>query len=1213
MPEWTKEQQEAITDRDNNLLVAAAAGSGKTAVLVQRIIELILQDQVNIDEMLIVTFTQAAAGEMRERISRALLAELEMSEANGEYLRAQINLLNRASISTLHAFCKDVVRRYFHVIDISPNFRVGDATETDLMKLEALEELLENEYEKNSPDFLKLVEMFGGGRDDTPLQNLVLRTYEFIQSKPDPLAWLQARAGDFKMDLAEFAHCPWLQSLTRQLQIELTGALNLFNEAWVKAGLPMGPLAYQTALQTDLEIVAKLFAALNDSMAAFYEQLQQVRHPTLARAGKDIDTQLQDEVKGLRDQGKKVIKEIQSKILFQSPEEFCQDLNELYPSIEYLYQLVNAFTGGYKEKKADKGIVDFNDLEHFALAVLADPEIAGEYRRKYAYIFVDEYQDSNLVQETILNLIKRPNNIFLVGDVKQSIYRFRLADPSLFLDKYETFAKQSEGANRRLDLSKNFRSRPAIIDGVNDIFSRIMSPDFGEMEYDEKVYLCSGVVTPADLSEELSAPTLELILIDKNSSSPAAEEPADEDEAGEIGDVEVEARIAVERIKELYGQRFYDTTLGCYRPLEYRDIVVLMRATRSQADVYYETFMAAGIPVYADVERGYFQTLEINIFMNLLKLIDNKRQDIPLVSVLRSPIAGFSLDDLISIRADSKAATYYEAVEEYLQNHQDPLQSKLQAFIDRLSTWKEEARFKDMDEFIWHLLLATKYYYYVGAMPGGAQRQANLRILLERANQYQSTSLKGLFHFIKFVDKLQAGSSDMGMAKILGENENVVRIMSIHKSKGLEFPVVILAGLGRGFNTMDTKASVLFHKDLGLGPVYVNPDLRITRDTIARIALKNRIKMESLAEEMRILYVACTRPRDKLILIGSVRDLSRRVKRWSKGVSPFQLARGLCHLDWIAPVVMCHPDGDKLRDLDPMFFDTGAVCQFDYQWQVKIINRSEKNHAAQNRQEEINLDAMLHEHLLNVNSPEQEVIWGRLNWNYLYPEAVKIPSKVSVSQVKNLQAHGLKSLALTAVSMAVQPQFMLAAAPGSGTPSFSGADKGTIMHFMMQHLDLSRVNSEAEIDEQIREMVSRELLREEEAAVVDSSRIRRFFNSPLGQRVLKADRVYREVPFNLVYKAASIFADLENCDEELLLQGVIDLYFQEGEELVLVDYKTDRITSANRVELIEKYRVQIILYKTALEKILGRTVKASYLYLFDCDEAVAITRMPTAF
>jgi len=1205
--EWTKEQEAAISDKKNNLLVAAAAGSGKTAVLVERIIQLILYDKVNIDEMLIVTFTQAAAGEMRERISRALLHELENTDTDGEYLRTQINLLNRASISTLHAFCMDVVRRYFHVIDISPNFRVGDATETALMKLETLEELLENEYEKSSPDFLKLVEMYGGGRDDTPLQNLVLRTYEFIQSKPDPLVWLQTKAGEFKLDPADFAHCPWLQNLTRHLQIELAGVADIFSEARLKAGLPGGPFAYQNALEIDLDITARLAAALNDSLASFYEQLQQVQHPVLARAGKDIEPRLQEEVKSLREQGKKVIKEIQTKLLFQSPENFCQDLNELHPSLEYLYQLVHAFSDSYKEQKADKGIVDFNDLEHYALAVLVDPEIAGEYRKKYAYIFVDEYQDSNLVQETILNFIKRPNNIFLVGDVKQSIYRFRLADPSLFMEKYETFHKQSGEPNRRIDLSKNFRSRPEIIAGVNDIFSQIMSSNFGEIEYDEKVYLCPGVTAPADLNEEMSAPAMELILVDKNANSPLPLEPTDEAEGEEAGDIEIEARIAAERIKELCGERFYDTKQGCYRSLEYRDIVVLMRATRQAADVYYETFMAEGIPVYADVERGYFQTLEINIFMNLLKLIDNKRQDIPLVSVLRSPIGGFSLDDLITIRVGSQAVTFYEALEEYIQIHQDPLQSKLQEFIDRLNSWNEEARFKDMDELIWHLLVATGYYYYVGAMPGGLQRQANLRILLERANQYQSTSLKGLFYFIKFVDKLQAGSTDMGMAKILGENENVVRIMSIHKSKGLEFPVVILAGLGRGFNTSDTKATVLFHKDLGLGPCYVNPELRITRDTIARIALKNRIKMESLAEEMRILYVACTRPRDKLILIGSIRDLSRRVQKWNKGVSPFQLARGLCHLDWIGPVVMRHPDGEMLRELDPIL-DEAIDCRFDYHWQVKIVNRTDRNLSVQTKEMEINLDKLLHEYMLNVHDREQEIIWSRLNWQYPYAEAVKIPSKVSVSQVKNLQSRGLESLSQTSMAMNAEPQFMRTQVAGTAVPSLSGAAKGTIMHFIMQHLDFELVESEAEIDDQIKAMVNQELLREEEAEVTDRSRIMKFFRSPLGQRVLKADRVYREVPFNLVYKADSIFPGLENCDEELLLQGVIDLYFQEGEELVLVDYKTDRITSENRAELIEKYRVQIILYQNALERILGRRVKASYLYLFDSDEEVAITK-----
>jgi len=1206
MRKWTEEQQEAIRDRDKNLLVAAAAGSGKTAVLVERIIQLILQDKVNIDQMLIVTFTQAAAGEMRERISSTLLAQLEDNSENEEYLRSQINLLNRASISTLHAFCMDIVRRYFHMIDINPRFRVGDDTETAIIKAEVMEELFEQEYERNSADFLNLVEMFGGGKDDTPLQKLVLRTYEFIQSKPEPLAWLQERADDFKLDEDEFSKCPWMQSITRQLQIELAGVKAIFSEALEMTQLPQGPNAYQVALRSDLDIVKELIAALNNGILEFYEQLTQVKHQRLPRADRDTDDDLKDEVKELRDQGKKVIKDMLTKILFQSPEEFRCDLNELHSSMVYLYELVHAFEQSYREQKTDKGIVDFNDLEHYALAILADQEIAAEYRRQYEYIFVDEYQDSNLVQETILNLIKRPDNIFLVGDVKQSIYRFRLADPSLFLDKFEAYQSQDGSPERRIDLSKNFRSRPAIIAGVNDIFYQIMSRALGEIDYNEEVYLHSGVDIPADTSEELDASKLELILIDKESHSPQPQEQTDDETEETPGAVEVEALIAAAKINELYGQSFYDSQKGCLRPLEYRDMVILLRATRQQADIYYETLMAAGIPVYADVDRGYFQTTEINIFMNLLNLIDNKRQDIPLLSVLRSPLGGFSTEDLIAIRAGSKASSYYEAVEYYITHHQDGLQLRLQVFIDRLNSWKEEARFMNMDEFIWQLLLETGYYHYVGAMPGGRQRQANLRILLDRANQYQATSLKGLFHFIKFVDKLQAGSGDMGMAKILGETENVVRIMSIHKSKGLEFPVVILAGLGRGFNLSDTTAQVLFHKDLGIGPRYVNPEIRVTRDTIARIALKNSIKMESLAEEMRILYVACTRPRDKLILIGSVNHLSRRVRKWSKSVTPFQLARARCHLDWIGPVVMRHPDGEKLQELSLMLFKDREQKELNYKWTVTIIKHSDDTWALQQKKVVTDFNTMLQEQLLAPNSAEQEKIWSRLNWQYSFPKAVNIPSKISVSQVQNLQARDLENLALSMFPMTTQPQFMKAAPAGGATMSFSGAAKGTILHFVMQHLDLKRVHTEAQIDEQVGELVNKELLRKEEAGVVDVEGIMKFFRSPLGQRVLQANRVYREVPFNLIYPATAIFDGLDNCDEQLLLQGVIDLYFQEQGELVLVDYKTDRITDHNRAELIEKYKVQVHLYKTALEKILDQRVKASYLYLFDCDEEVLL-------
>jgi ATP-dependent helicase/nuclease subunit A len=697
---------------------------------------------------------------------------------------------------------------------------------------------------------------------------------------------------------------------------------------------------------------------------------------------------------------------------------------------------------------------------------------------------------------------------------------------------------------------------------------------------------------------------MEIFLIEKRPNPD--ETDALERELEEPGALEIEARVVAERIQKLCGQLFYDSQQAGYRVIEYRDIVVLLRATRKSADIFAEVFRAAEIPVYADVDKGYFQTMEINIFMNLLKIIDNKRQDIPLLSVLRSPIGRFTLDDLIAIRVKSQAATYYEAIEEYLAKHNDDLQLRLQSFMDQLSTWKDAARYTAMDELIWKLLLETGYYYYAGAMPGGLQRQANLRVLFNRASQFQTTSLKGLFQFIKFVDKMQASSGDMGMAKILGENDNVVRIMSIHKSKGLEFPVVILAGMGNGFNLSDTRAPVLFHKDLGIGPYYVNPELRINKDTIARVSMKNLIKMESMAEEMRILYVACTRPRHKLIMVGSLSDLPRRVKTWSKKISPFQLAQAKCHLDWVGPVVLRHRDGMKLRELCVFNQDDRELAPEEFGWRLEIINRYQ---AASLEGDSSIKDQDFKSLLLNFHTPEnsteQELIEQRLNWQYPHKEAVRIPSKLSVSQIKNIHGTKLESPGLHIPPMVKHPRFI---SDGAGTAKniFSGADKGSIIHFVMQHLDLQRLDDEETIAAQVQEMVNKELLSKEEALQVNIAGVSKFFSSDLGRRILQAEKVYREVPFNLVCRAADIAADWGQCEDELLVQGVIDLYFWEKDEMVLLDYKTDRITAQNRDELISDYRIQLELYKTALERIQGYPVKESYLYLFDCDEEVKL-------
>lgn len=1187
---WTDDQKSAIDARGNNLLVAAAAGSGKTAVLVERIIRLIIKDQIDIDKLLIVTFTNAAAGEMRERIGAAILKELEKKNENEEHLRKQINLLNRASISTLHSFCIDVVRKYFHLIDIDPNFRIGDSTETSIMKMEVLEELFEREYEKEDENFLGLVERFGGNKEDTPLQDLTLKLYEFIQSQPYPKKWLRERVEDFNIDINGFKETNWYEIILRQIQIALIGANELFIEAKALCQKPNGPIGYVKAILDDIALTDSLVNLLGSGLDHFYHELKDVKHKRLGRVSKEVDEDLKEKVKGLRDQGKDIIKNIREDILTKSPEAYIQDLNELYPFMEYLYKLVSEFDDGYGEKKVDRGIVDFNDLEHYALAILENEQPAKEYKEKYEYIFVDEYQDSNIVQETILGFIKKDNNFFMVGDVKQSIYRFRLADPSLFISKYETFEKDCGALNRRIDLSKNFRSREEVINGVNFIFKNIMTKEFGEIDYDEGAYLYKG----AD-HKPIEDASIEVNIIEKK------EESYEEDEIlEEMEDIEVEARIVSKRIKELLGKEIYDQRIDTYRKITYKDIVVLLRTTKNWAQTFLEVFIEEGIPAYADVNTGYFEAIEVNIFMNLLKVIDNKRQDIPLLSVMRSYIGGFDTEDLIKIRVGSNQVSYFEAIKEYIAKEEDELKYKCIRFLEKIKKYKTYARYMHIDELIWKLLKETGYYDYYGAMVGGVQRQANLKILVDRARQFENTSIKGLFNFIKFIDKLKSSSGDMGTAKTLGENDDVIRIMSIHKSKGLEFPIVIVGGMGKQFNLMDMNNQVLFHKDLGIGPRYVDPDRRQYADTIAKIAMKNKIKIESLSEEMRILYVALTRAKDKLILVGSIRDIEKSTKKWTKKMNPFYLSRGKSYLDWIGPALIRHEDGQILRELAEVFWNKESFYEDDSKWSIRKIDK--KHIRLEEMEKRINQLAFKKflEDFRNKTVDEDHFVAKRLNWSYENHIATKIPSKLSVTEIKRIANNQLDGIGMNIPMLIKRPKFM------EGKKQLTGAEKGTIIHFVMQHLDLEKINNKEAIEEQIQKMVKAELLKPEEATVIDVSKIVKFFESPIGKRVCVSNQVFREVPFNLVKEANEIISDIESCEENLLVQGVIDCYFEEEDGYILVDYKSDYVTTNQKEELIEKYKIQVKVYKEALENITGKTVKESYLYLFHLDEALKI-------
>ncbi|MCC5912182.1 MAG: helicase-exonuclease AddAB subunit AddA [Clostridiaceae bacterium] len=1192
MTRWTEEQQQAIDARDSNLLVAAAAGSGKTAVLVERIIKIIVKDKINIDKLLIVTFTNAAAGEMRERIATALAKELEKKDENEEHLRRQMTLLNKASITTLHAFCIEVVKKHFHFIDVDPSFRIGDVTETKILQLESLEELFEGEYEENNATFIELVERLGGTREDTPLQDLVVKVYSFIQSQPKPYDWLADKVKDFDVDIDNFQKSLWVRTIKDRIAIELNGGLDLLKEAQATCNRSNGPYAYLEAIEDDIQKVKGLLEILENGIVDFYREIENLKHKSLSRKKQECHEMLKEEVKELRDQSKKIIKSIKDNIFTSSPQEYVEDLKVLHPLMQYLYNMTMKFGELYNSKKSERGIVDFNDLEHYALDILENEKAAEEYRNKFQYIFMDEYQDSNIVQETLIGYIKRADNLFMVGDVKQSIYRFRLADPTLFIDKYENFKTEENALNRRIDLAKNFRSRGEILAGVNFIFRNIMSKSLGEINYDEKAYLYEG-----GSFQSIKDTSIEVNIVEKDYE---AEEELEE-EIEDLESIEVEARIVGKKIKELLNKEIYDAKEEKYRKVDYKDIVVLMRTTKNWAETFMETFTKEGIPAYADANTGYFEAIEVNMFINLLKIIDNKRQDLPLLSVMRSPLGKFTVDELIDIRVFDREGSYFNAIERYIKEYDNSLKYKLKGFIGNLNKWAQEARFMKIDEFIWKLFIDTGYFYYIGAMPGGQQKQANLRILLDRAQQFENTSIKGLFNFIKFIEKLQRSKGDLGAAKILAENDNVVRVMSIHKSKGLEFPVVITAGMGKNFNMMDMNQDVLLHRDLGLGPKFTDPELRVYRDTIAKLAMKDKIKVESLSEEMRILYVALTRPVDKLIMVGTVKKLENKVKKWSKNLNPYMLTSAKSYLDWIGMVLTKHPDGEVLRNWAEVELDDNKLINDHSKWSVHILNRYD---IVLEEHEKITEKQQQKEELMNFDRENftqyQEVIQERLNWQYPYKSATVIPSKLSVSEIKKSTINNVDSMVHKIPTLVRKPKFL------EGTKTFTAAERGTILHFVLQHLNLKGTINNKTIEDEIQLMVVKELLAEEEASIVDVDRIVDYFQSTLGQRVLHAEKVYREVPFNIKKKAEDVIVGLENCNEFLLVQGVIDCYFEEDGELVLIDYKSDYIPDGNYQRIVEKYQVQLQLYKEALESITEKKVKEAYLYLFDVDKAVKL-------
>ena len=1241
---WTTEQYSAITADTSNLLIAAAAGAGKTAVLVERITRKVTatSNPVDIDKLLVVTFTKAAASQMRERLGKAINKLLE-EQPESKSLQRQLTLLGKASITTIHSFCLEVIHSNFQSVDLDPGFRIADETEALLMKLEALDELFEQRYEDENYDesFFKLLNSFSGSRDDKALQDIVLRVYNFIQSHPWPMEWMKSAAQNLSLEnCTDFGTTKYAKVLKNTMRIDLSSFLLQLQEALEIVNIAEGLMPYNEAFTQDLSNLQLLLKHCSEDSTwdDLYNAFQSIEFIKLGRCGKEVDKVKQELVKDIRDNIKKKLRTLIDTVVYADSEGISKELTYLYPMFDCLHRLTRDFEEAYKAKKKKKGLIDFNDLEHYCLKILTakaedgsivPSEAALAYRNRFEEIYIDEYQDSNEVQELILRMISKgpinQPNIFMVGDIKQSIYRFRQAKPELFKHKYDTYFAEEGSLERKILLNKNFRSRKEILDAANFIFRLLMNETVGELDYNDNEALNLGAAYLEITDQEIEAGgPIELNIIDMGSvlEAPVFEEENEEEEAvpqleeqEDMDTVRCEAVAVADKIKSLLDFNrekpfmVYDEGEQSYRPLKYSDIIILMRSTKNWVDVFVEELTKRDIPVYADTGSGYLKTTEISTMTALLQIIDNPIQDIPLLAVLRSPIVGFTSEELIDIRVIDKEAFMFDAMQK-LAGMEEEASPKCRAFLSKLELWRSKAMQLSTAELIWYLYNDTGYFSYASAMPGGLQRQANLKLLFEKARQFEETSLKGLFNFVNFIDKLKGSSGDMGGAKILGENANVVRIMSIHKSKGLEFPVVILAGTGKGFNLMDMNNSILLHQDLGFGPDFVDYEKRISYATAAKQALRYKIKLESLSEEMRILYVAITRAKEKLIIFGTVNNLNSAAARWKckpeneeTGTNTLKLAsydvlRCKNYLDWICSTLYLHPEGSVLRTIK----GDDAGCHYKLssessRFDVRLISKQEILSTSKQAAKEdfINEFSFMEGEQSKQYSPHKDEIIRRLQWEYPYKLMNSLPVKITVSELKRRFDSNLseESSNMYLPPLVQRPRFM------EESKTMSAAEKGTIMHFVMQHLDIKAADTKEDIQRQLKVMLQNELLTEEQAKIIDDDKILKLINSTLGKR-MRAASIHREVPFNMEISCTEIYKDLDACKygkHMIMLQGVIDCYFEEDEGLILVDYKTDFVNK-NIASIKERYKVQLDCYTKALENITGRRVVEKYIYLF---------------
>ena len=1296
---WTTEQQQVIDLRNRNILVSAAAGSGKTAVLVERIVKIITDKNhpVDIDHLLIVTFTNAAAAEMRERIGNAIEKALD-EQPGDEHLLRQLTLIHNAQITTIDSFCLYVVRNHFHEIDLEPNFRIGDEGELKLLCEDVLGRVLEQNYEEPSEAFSDFVEGYASGRTDAALNEMILQLYEFSRSYPWPEKWLDSFVGAYRIETREeLDRAEWLAPLTENIRFVLKDCEQLLKQALAVTQQDDGPDMYEKAVRSDLEKYEGL-----SKLTSFCElsgALSDIKYDRLASSrGFEGDPDKLELVKSLREQAKDVVKKLCKQYFFCSPEMMIEQLERTEPMLEEVVRLTKQFADEFAAAKRRKNLVDFHDVEHFALQILVDEETekakktAEEFRDTFEEIMIDEYQDSNEVQETLLRSISREergeNNIFMVGDVKQSIYRFRLARPELFMKKYDSYSLE-ESTTQRIDLHKNFRSREEVLTCTNDIFYKIMARSLGNVEYDEEAALYPGASYPAMPVQEnpvgekaaedekvsgkqINGFTPEILLADSN------------DELLEDTDFSdkktLEAKIVAEEIRHLMKtQPVTDKATGELRAARYSDIVILLRSLSGWADSLVEVLNGNGIPAHTVSSTGYFSTVEVQTVLSILRLLDNPRQDIPMAAVLRSPMAGLTDEELAVLRLEDGSVPFHEAVlelaeglyeedgkkeisnpeadqkqgknaDEKPENHiESTAHQKLLEFYKKYRQLRQLVPDTPIHELIEIILCETGYGHYVAAMPAGNRRTANLNMLLEKAAAYEKTSYKGLFHFVRYIDELQKYDVDFGEADMVGENEDVVRIMSIHKSKGLEFPIVIVSGMGKNFNKQDTRSKMVLHPELGIGLDYMDGKKRIKSPTIAKKAIAKQIDLENLGEELRVLYVALTRAKEKLILTGTLKDAPEKLEFFRQQAALHAHSSGKMtgttaipyltresaagYLDWVLPAVLSYGEKYPVRVVEA----AELVLQ-------EVENQGEQNEGLTERIEEIKAaDTQL------VGQLKQ-----RFSQRYPYQTDILRKNKYSVSELKHRAMRErfeaeqeetvpafLEEPVTPTIPLFIQRQEKITPdqnVSGQGVQVNRGALRGTAVHRVMECYDFT---SEKSVQEQMDAMEKEEKITADMRTLVKERIVADFVSSETGKRMALAQRMgalYREKPFVMGFTEEELErygfgagaqmieneAQTENAQQEImsenvsqenhmheedltLIQGIIDVFWIEDDGITVLDYKTDRVDTAQ--ELIDHYATQLKLYADALERVFATRklkVKEILIYSFRLEKLISI-------